>query len=119
MTYFLVLPAWLLAVLAMGAVTVAVRVVPRLSPAYRYAWRVLLWSSIGFVVANGAMVGLYLLVARADTSGAAGDAAKVGIAAALFLGPVVASAVGFVGGAAAGAVLAWRSGARRRGGSTG
>jgi hypothetical protein len=81
-----------------------------MAPAFPFAWRILLWSSVGFLVANGLLVGGFLVLARLEPgSGARAPAVKLGLGAALILGPVVASAVGFVGGALLGAVLAVRA----------
>ncbi len=117
MTWFVILPLWLASLGAMALATVATRVVARLAPAFPYAWRVLVWSSVGFVAANALVLAGFVVVARAvDGAPPASGAAKVGLGAALLLAPVIASAAGFLGGAGPGVVLAWRvsrAGARR------
>lgn len=116
MAYFLILPLWLASVLVMAAVAVATRVLRGGSAAFPYAWRILLWSSLGFLTANGLLLGGCALVASAAGAGAgaAHPLVGLGLVAALLLGPIVASAAGFGGGALVGFVLAWRS--RRLGG---
>jgi hypothetical protein len=118
MPYFLICPLWGLAVISLLAVTLATRVVRRLAPGYPFAWRILLWSSVGFLAANAlllaALVGGGVLADKLPrASGLVGYAAAFGVAGAVFLGPFLASAAGFAGGAVVGAYLGFRAIQRR------
>ena len=106
MLYFFILPAVALATFAMSVVSLICRLVTRLRWAYPYAWRVLVWSVVGFVVANIPIVALYLLPLLFVQSGAdpkaIGKPVAIVFAAGLFLGPLVALVVGYGGGAVLG-----------------
>lgn len=86
--------------------------VPRWSPLFPYAWRVLLWSSVGFLLANALLwLGVAAIVgagrqADAERSGPAALQAALGLA--LILGPVVASMLGFGTGTVVALLLARR-----------
>ena len=113
MPYFFILPAFGIAVLFLGGFAVACRVAPSLAPLFPFAWRILLWSTVGFVVANGAVL-LLCLVPAFVPEGAPGDPGarevlKIGLAAGLLVGPFVASALGFMAGSTFGVFLALRS----------
>jgi hypothetical protein len=99
--YFLILPLFVLTLVAMTCATLAARFIEPLKALYPFAWRILLWSSIGFLVANSLMIGLFFLPGAAGWQGANQpiDLVKYGFLAILFLGPVIASLVGFIGGA--------------------
>lgn len=77
MAYFLLLPAWILALLGMIAATIATRAVPRWAPAYPFAWRILLGSTVGVLAANGALLGVFLPVARTADAGGGGVRRRV------------------------------------------
>lgn len=110
MLYFFILSAFAVAVLVMGVVVMGTRYVEPLRPIYPFAWRVLLWSSLGFLSANGLWL---LLVSQVSASSGAGAVAtmstvvKIGYAVLLVFGPVMLSVAGFVGGAVLGLVLAF------------
>lgn len=113
MPYFFILPAFGIAVLLLAGFAIACRVVPSLGPLFPFAWRILLWSTVGFAVANGAVLLLFLVPAFAP-EGAPGDpgareALRIGLAAGLLLGPFIASALGFMAGSTFGVFLALRS----------
>lgn len=116
MAYFIILPVWVLVLLGMAALTVATRMVPRWSPIFPYAWRVLLWSSVGFLVANALLwLGEAAIVgagrpADAEQSGPAALQAALGLA--LILGPVIASMAGFGTGTGVALFLARRRAAK-------
>lgn len=116
MAYFIILPLWGIALVGMTGATMATRLVPRLAPAYPFAWRMLLWSSVTFVGSNVIVLAFYVLAARiAGSIGqSAHPAAQLGLGAALLLAPVVASGAGFVGGAGVGAWLAHRATRKRQ-----
>jgi MFS family permease len=115
--YFLVLPVFVLAMLVLSISTVVCATVPRLRPALPFLWRVLVWSGAGCIVANLPVLALYtvpyLLERRGFVSepGNAGNVLRVVLAAGLLIGPFVASAAGFVGGAAFGV---WRASRKPR-----
>lgn len=113
MPYFFILPAFGIAVLLLGGFTIACKVAPSLNPLFPFAWRILLWSTVGFGVANGAVLLLFLVPAFAPEGvpgnrGARG-VLKIGLAAGLLVGPFIASALGFMAGSTFGAFLALRS----------
>lgn len=113
MPYFLVLPVVGAVVLLLGGFAVACRLTPSLRPLFPFAWRILLWSTAGVVAANGAVFLLYLVPAFLPEELAAdqgvGGMLKIFIAAGLLVGPLVASALGFMAGSTLGAFLALRS----------
>ena len=114
--YFIIIPVFACALVCMTCAALASRFIERLRPVYPFAWRVLLGSTLGFVVANGVMLALVLLAVQHDgTADAeqAGDAAKLSFAAALFFGPVIASLLGFIGGSILGVWFAISSRSRR------
>jgi len=110
--YFFILPAFLLALIFMFFVTLAARFVEVLNPAYPFAWRVLLWSSIGFMLVNA--LWLLLVIFGATPGGQASEQqtsnlVKFGYAALLFVGPVILSAIGFLGGSVLGVWFAFKA----------
>ncbi len=126
MPYFFVLPVVGAVVLLLGAFTLACRATPSLRPLFPFAWRILLWSTAGVVAANAAVFLLYLVPAFAPEELAADQGARgllrIFLAAGLLVGPLVATALGFMAGSTLGAVLALRalrsSAARRPPGGT-
>ncbi|MGE5189623.1 MAG: hypothetical protein ACM3NF_06155 [Gemmatimonadota bacterium] len=100
-------------VVLLGGFAVACRVAPPLRPLFPFAWRIFLWSTVGVLVANGAVLLLFLVPAPPSSGPAGGpgasDAWKIGLAAGLLLGPVAATALGFVAGSTFGVFLALRS----------
>jgi len=113
--YFFVAAGFVLATLLLAAITLACAVVPGLRPGLPFAWRTWLSSSVGCVVANVPVFGLYFVPAaleRSDAMPAKGvgrSLPNVTLAGGLLFGPILASAAGFAGGAAAGLVLALRA----------
>lgn len=112
MTYFFILPAFVVWLI----IGVAFLVFVRTRPLYPYAWRVVLWSSVGFVITNvlllivvaGAMALMGPAPAEAErTMGR--DALQLIVGLGAFVGPVFASLLGWVAGAGAGVLLARRS----------
>jgi len=111
--YFFILPAFGVTVVLLGGFTIACKAAPSLHPLFPFAWRILLWSTVGFAAANGAVLLLFLVPAFAP-EGVAGDPGargvlKIGLAAGLLVGPFIASALGFMAGSTFGAFLALRS----------
>ncbi len=113
MPYFFVLPALGGVVLLLGGFAVACRAAPTLRPLFPFAWRILLWSTVGVLVANGAVFLLYLVPVFAPEEIAADHGArgllKVFLAAGLLVGPLVASALGFMVGSTFGVYQALRA----------
>jgi hypothetical protein len=107
--------AFILGVVLLATITLICTIVPGLRPGLPFAWRVWLWSSVGCVVANAPVFALYFVpeaLERTGTTPAPGvgrSVLTVVLAGGLLLGPIIASAVGFVGGAAVGLVLAARA----------
>ncbi len=118
MPYFFVLPIVGLVVLLLGGFAIACRATPSLRPLFPFAWRILVWSTAGVVVANAAVFLLYLVPAFAPEELAAAQGAggllKIFLAAGLLVGPLVATALGFMVGSTVGVYLALRA-LRRKG----
>ena len=110
MLYFVILPAfafWL--VVATLAVCIA-KSVPRVAFAFPFVWRICLWATLGFVVANALLIlllaGGFLALGRqpsVPTQG--GDAARILLGVGTVVGPLVASVGGWLFGAVVGAAL--------------
>jgi hypothetical protein len=102
--YFLILPAFVLWVLALSAATLATYLLPSLARWRPYCVGILLWSSIGFVLSTlvyalaavAVVGGLKLLEGEPSTVGG------VAMGLMVFVVPFVAAAVGVFGGAAFG-----------------
>ena len=111
----IVAAGFILAVALLATITLLCAIVPGLRSGFAYAWRVWLWSSLGCVVANVPVFALYFVPAaleRTGTTPAPGfgrSVLSVVLAGGLLLGPIIASGVGFVGGAAVGLFLAARA----------
>jgi MFS family permease len=112
MTYFFVLPVFVLAMLALAVAAILCATVPKLRWALPFAWRVLVWSGVGCVLANLPVFALHAVPFALERSGltpAQGTTKNllgVAFAAGLLFGPIVASAAGFFGGALFGG---WRA----------
>ncbi|HEX6884133.1 MAG TPA: hypothetical protein VF530_12205 [Planctomycetota bacterium] len=113
MPYFVVLTYLVIALLAWGSVIALCASVPRWRGALHYAWRMLAGSLAGLVLANLASIavgGIPILIGLAAGVEPADPAAQVVAAFALFgffLGPLLASPLGFLGGALLGLHRAW------------
>jgi branched-subunit amino acid permease len=113
MTYFLILPAFVLWLIVAGTAALVARLVPALSVAYPYVWRIALWATAGLIAANAALVALLALgfVALGDgmaPSSAGHDAFQLLLGLTAIGGPVVASALGWLVGAVLGFALGYR-----------
>jgi hypothetical protein len=112
--YFIILPAFVLYVIAMSAalvVTCLYRPAKVLRP---YVLSVLLWSSAGFILSTVVFVVVLAASAIAMNHFLDGRPSVVGgvaMGGVVFVGPFVASAVGVAGGAAFGL---WRTASKRR-----
>jgi len=118
MPYFFVVQAFVMATLVMAAAALLCAFVSRLRWAYPFAWRMLVWSSVGCVVVNLPVLALYLVPLAFDragislNSGGSGSALNIVLAVGLLIGPVVASAAGYIGGVLLGYYLALRAASR-------
>lgn len=116
MPYFFVVPAFVMATLVMAGAALLCAFVSRLRWAYPFAWRMLVWSIVGCVAANLPVLALYLVPLAFDRAGislnTAGSALNIVLAAGLLIGPVVASAAGYIGGVLLGYYLALRAASR-------
>lgn len=101
MPYFFILPAFVLYLLGMGTVLAVTRVHPPAARFGPYIRSVLIWSSIGFVVATvlhfGVMLAVLAVIPRVTGNGASalGGIAMAGV---VFVGPFAAAIVGVLGG---------------------
>lgn len=115
MPYFVILPIFA-GVLSSGLVLLAVcATVPSLRGAVPYGWRMLLGSSVGFVAANLAslLLGVVPVLAaaalRIDKDSPVARVVAGFALLGLFIGPLVVSPLGFLGGAWVGLRRAWRA----------
>jgi hypothetical protein len=114
MPYVVVLSAFAGVVCAWGSVLALCAGVPAWRRAVFYGRRMLVGSTVGFLLANVASLvvgGLPVLVGAALGIGPDHPAAQVVLGCALLgfcVGPLVGAPLGFVGGAVAGARSAWR-----------
>lgn len=105
MPYFVILPIFAGLLFAEGLALGVCALVPRLRAVLPYAWRVLFGSCAGFVCANAAslLFGLVPVACAAALGIDADDPAAQVVAAfallGLFVGPLIASPLGFLGGA--------------------
>lgn len=110
MLYFVILPAfafWL--VLATLAVAIT-KFVPRVAFAFPFVWRICVWATLGFVVANALLVlllaGGFMAIDRHESApGEGGDVLRILWSLGAVVGPLVASAAGWLSGAVIGAAL--------------
>ncbi len=121
MPYFFLLPVAGAIVVLLGGFAAVCRIAPPLRPLFPFAWRILLWSTVGIAAANGAVLLLYLLPGLAPEGLAADPRARgllqISLAAGLLVGPIVATALGFMAGSTLGVFLALRSLRERREGA--
>lgn len=114
MAYFLVLPAFALWLIVAALAVAIVKTVPRLASIYPYAWRVSVWATVGFVIANVALavavaVGFVAVDRYSAEPSAMRDAAQATLGVTAIVGPFIASALGWLAGAVFGLILAHRS----------
>jgi hypothetical protein len=113
MLYFIILPAFALW-LVLAALTVGMtKSVPRFAFAFPFVWRISLYATLGFVIANAVLVlalaGSSFAVGRQPSAAAEGAGALQilwGVGA--VVGPIIASAAGWLFGAVTGAALSLR-----------
>jgi hypothetical protein len=95
--YFLIIPAFVLYAIAMVAALVLPIGSRDLQSVRPYLASVLIWSTIGFLVANALLVGLWFVPQVVPEAEGGGDDDRW--VALLIFGPLVVSAVGLIGGA--------------------
>jgi hypothetical protein len=105
MPYFVILTYFAVALMAWGSVLALCAAVPGWRRLLPYGWRMLVGSTLGFVLANLASIvlgGVPVLLAAVLGIRPADPPAQVVAAFALlgfFIGPLIASPLGFLGGA--------------------
>ncbi len=105
MPYFVILPIFAGLLLGEGLALAVCALVPRLRAVVPYGWRVLLGSGAGFVCANALsiLLGIVPVLCAAGLGIDADHPWAQGVAACallgLFVGPLLASPLGFLGGA--------------------
>ena len=113
MPYFVILLGFALFSAAAALGTLLAWLWRPLQPLFPFAWRAWLWSTVGFVAANAALLGvLWLILLTGDhVTSMTWTQKVVGIAGAMtaVLGPFVASALGLGAGFLLGCFLAWRA----------
>jgi hypothetical protein len=116
MTYFFLVPLFALWLLAAAGALLMLRFTPSLRHLYPLAFSVALWSSLGFIVGNAALMllivfGGQFFQVRGD--GALKDVMGVVWGGLILAGPVLASAIGWLAGLGAGLLLSYRKSRRR------
>jgi hypothetical protein len=115
MPYFLILPAFAVAVCAEGLGLLLCAAIPSLRRALPYGWRIVAGSTLGFLAGNLASLLIGVVpVLCGQALGIDKDSPGAQIVAAfallgLFFGPLVVSPLGFLGGAWVGLKRAWRA----------
>ena len=113
MLYFIILPAfalWLvLATLAVGVT----KSVPKIAFAFPFVWRIGLWTTIGFVVANAVLVvlltgGFFAIDRQPSAANEGGNAMRILWGVGTVVGPIIASTAGWLLGAVIGVTLSLR-----------
>lgn len=116
MPYFLILWAFGAAFLAESVALGLCAVIPALRRALPYGWRMLVGSSLGFLAANfvsilvGVVPTLLAALLRVNKEGHVAQIAAAFALIGLFIGPLIASPIGFLGGAWLGLRRALRAG---------
>jgi hypothetical protein len=102
--YFLILPLFAILVSLLVLLTVISALTPSLHHWLPTAWRLLLWCTLGFLLANAILVAVFFIVGRFFFPATEGTWLQIpsGVLGGLlvFLGPFIASAAGVMGGAA-------------------
>jgi hypothetical protein len=118
MAYFIILPAFVVWLIVAAIALAVIRTNTRFSSVRPYAWRVVLWSTGGFIAANGLLVVIVAGAASVLGLGSpqrtvARDALQLIVGFGAIVGPIPASLLGWLGGAVLGALLARRAGSRK------
>ena len=111
MAYFLILPAFVVWLIVAGVSTVIAKKFSRFPVAYPFVWRISVWATLGFVVANVLLIVLLALgfIALEDASAdhsSSRDTFQIVWGLTAIGGPVIVSVLGWLLGAVAGVVLA-------------
>ena len=106
--YFLIIPAFVFYAIGMVAALVLPTKSRDLQSLRPYLASVLVWSTIGFLVANTLLIGLWFVPQVLPETEGGGDEGR--LIALLIVGPLAVSAVGLIGGA----VFAVRRVSRKR-----
>lgn len=115
MPYFVILTYFAVALAAWGAALALLASMPNFRGVVRTGWRMLLGSLVGFVVANlcsllvGVVPALIAMALHVDRDSPSAPLVAAFALAGLFFGPLVASPLGFVGGAVIGLRRALRA----------
>lgn len=114
MAYFVILPVFFLWLVVAAIGLVIIRKDSQISHIYPYAWRVVLWSTGGFVLANVLL--MILVVGAVGVLGPGSpertvgrDALQLFVGLGGIVGPIPASLIGWLAGAVLGALLARRA----------
>ena len=105
MPYLEILSVFAALVAVQGCVVLCCALVPRLRRVVPYGWRVLVGSSVGFVLGNlgslllGAVPVLCAVAFHVDRDDPAAQVVAAFALAGFFVGPLVVSPLGFLGGA--------------------
>src|SRR5580692_3212856 len=115
MPYFLVAAAFAMFTVGAAIGTVFARVFVPLRSVFPFVWRIWLWGSLGFLVANALfLLGFWsVLLPVMDVKSLPSwlhGILSVVAGVTVVLGPFIISGVGVGGGALLGCVFAWRSG---------
>jgi hypothetical protein len=105
MPYFFIVPVWAFVIVLMSAFTLLAWTVDSMRPWFGVAWRILLWSTVGVLIAN-LIFGSILMASTTSDISHGGALVKYSFAGLLLLGPFIASALGYLGGQAFGV---WRA----------
>jgi len=111
MTYFFILPAFLVYLLIFGAMLLVSAFVQPAKPLFAYVWRALLASILGFFVANFSLWVIVLAVAKTldvtNPSDQIRELLGVPAGLALLLGPIPVSLIGIIAGFVFGVIWAF------------
>jgi hypothetical protein len=113
MLYFIVIPAFVLWLVAAAMAVGMTKAVPRIAYAFPYVWRVSLWATLGFIAANALLIvllagGMFALDGASTEKTVSGGAVRMLWGVGALAGPLVASATGWFFGAVFGAALSLR-----------
>jgi len=108
MPYHVILPVFALALGVEAVLLAGSAAIPALRRALPYLWRMAIGSVTGFVLANlgsllfGALPAALAFALRVDRDSAAADVVAAFALLGLFVGPLIVSPLGFLGGAIVG-----------------
>jgi hypothetical protein len=100
MPYFFIFPAFILLIIIASIVTILCARIQRWRRLYPFAWRILVWTPLGVILANIPIITLYFvpfMLEKADISlgnNAGSNVVRFALAGGLLAGPFIASAAG-------------------------